>query len=420
MEDLHFPFADLEELDRFKNLSNVVHYEMARKIALLEMQLSGHVQDLNWNGYHLSEKPMLIYDLESTPRFYDFIALDVENNPIGTLRVNATKNQNSVIKNIFTKTLNYNEMLSKSSVSTPSFFVDWKGTEFIGVKSKFGDTPTQITSIETGDIIAQNEIKELKNDEIIDVITKMLSEFHKENNQPIDINVVRDSMLIALEENIKGAEAYWQSMEEIEDELMEVSDEEINNSNSKFFGRIRRWFSRKVLKTDETPYVIDKYHNERFNYRPGNGFWCGPWVCGYILWVNEQVDRYEEFLSHASTRGEMFIPGAVFRWFGGRPMTPDEMHISMHTISQGRITISPKYNYRSDTPYQHIKHQRPAIRLCATGGELHWTVCYGAKKTGPVVWRRYEFREIDNGAKVGKSGDFVTPDWWNVWLLVHY
>lgn len=48
VEDLHFPFADLEELNQFKNLNNVVHYEMARKIALLELQATGFVQELEW------------------------------------------------------------------------------------------------------------------------------------------------------------------------------------------------------------------------------------------------------------------------------------------------------------------------------------------------------------------------------------
>lgn len=40
------------------------------------------------------------------------------------------------------------------------------------------------------------------------------------------------------------------------------------------------------------------------------------------------------------------------------------------------------------------------------------------KKTGPVIWRKYEFLQIDNGAKVGKGTGFSSTDWWNVWLLV--
>lgn len=103
---------------------------MARKIALLELQATGFVEEMNWNGYHLSERPIVMYDLNSVPKYYDYIALDTENTPIGTVRVNATKKKSTILQGMFSKTFNYNEMLSKSSVSTPSFFMDWKDSQY--------------------------------------------------------------------------------------------------------------------------------------------------------------------------------------------------------------------------------------------------------------------------------------------------
>lgn len=377
-EDLAFPFANEEELNQFKGSSNVIYYEMARKTALLEAQLLGYVQRVNWNGYHLSEKPVVIYDFNSKPKFYDFIALDTENNPIGTIRVNATKNDNSSIKSIYTKTFNYNELLSKSAASKPSFFVDWKGAEYVGLKSKSGEAPTQIIS-NNGESISQSDVKEPTNDEIISSISEMLSKIGKDNQQEFDLSTVRDSMLVSLAENKAGAEAFWKSISEIENELMQSSDEEINDSHSKFFGRAWRWFSRNVLKTDETPYRIDKYHNERFNYRVGKGFWCGPWVCGYILWVNQRVDKYSSFEALASTFGEFGFGNLLLRAFG-RPMTPAEMSWTMPLLSNGKIHINRTLNFRDATAYEHIKSMKPAILLCSSNGELHWTLGYGAKK----------------------------------------
>ena len=99
-EDLSFPFATEEELSFFKSNPKVLHYEKARKVALLEMQLTNYIEEMNWNGFHLSEKPIVIYDLASVPKYYDYIALDSENEPIGTVRVTATKEKNTVLQNI--------------------------------------------------------------------------------------------------------------------------------------------------------------------------------------------------------------------------------------------------------------------------------------------------------------------------------
>ena len=428
-EDLSFPFATEEELSFFKSNPKVLHYEKARKVALLEMQLTNYIEEMNWNGFHLSEKPIVIYDLASVPKYYDYIALDSENEPIGTVRVTATKEKNTVLQSLFSKTFNYNEMLSKSSVTHPSFFIDWKGTEFVGQKSKSGEAPMQLIATESGNLIPQSEVKEPNNQEIIDaLVNEVFSDFYTKDEkiaqqlqlqgiEKINVNGVRDSLQRSLLESEEGAAAFWEDIDEVEGELLQTSDEEIVNTNSKFFGRIRRWFSRKILKTDETPYTIDKYYWKDGSLYNKNG-WCGPWVCGYIYWVKYGINAYDNFLSYATTRGEGIIPAGIFKKFEGRPMTPDEMYIAMRDISRGDMSISSSYNFKDATAYNHIKSMRPAIRLCMSEGNLHWTLAFGAKKIGPVVWRKYEFRQIDNGSKVGKKGEFSSTEWWNIWLLV--
>ena len=80
-------------------------------------------------------------------------------------------------------------------------------------------------------------------------------------------------------------------------------------------------------------------------------------------------------------------------------MTPGEMGRTMPIASNGKIWIG-------------------------SGGQLHWTLAYGAKQTGSWLWRNYYFLQIDNGAKVGVPGDkknggnYTKVDWWNPWLMV--
>ena len=166
---------------------------------------------------------------------------------------------------------------------------------------------------------------------------------------------------------------------------------------------------------------FNTYGRKHF-YRRGGA--CGPWVCGYILYVNQGKDKYDFFYNNASSFGEFGILNFALRLFG-RPMTPGEMGRTMPIASNGKIWINPALCFADLFAYDQIKHyKKPAIRLCGSGGQLHWTLAYGAKQTGSWLWRNYYFLQIDNGAKVGVPGDkknggnYTKVDWWNPWLMV--
>ena len=135
-------------------------------------------------------------------------------------------------------------------------------------------------------------------------------------------------------------------------------------------------------------------------------------------------DKYDFFYNNASSFGEFGILNFALRLFG-RPMTPGEMGRTMPIASNGKIWINPALCFADLFAYDQIKHyKKPAIRLCGSGGQLHWTLAYGAKQTGSWLWRNYYFLQIDNGAKVGVPGDkknggnYTKVDWWNPWLMV--
>ena len=143
--------------------------------------------------------------------------------------------------------------------------------------------------------------------------------------------------------------------------------------------------------------------------------------------VLEQIESqsdFDFFYNNASSFGEFGILNFALRLFG-RPMTPGEMGRTMPIASNGKIWINPALCFADLFAYDQIKHyKKPAIRLCGSGGQLHWTLAYGAKQTGSWLWRNYYFLQIDNGAKVGVPGDkknggnYTKVDWWNPWLMV--
>lgn len=288
------------------------------------MNETGFIQDMGWSGYHLALKPVVIYDLESWPRFYDFIAFDSENNAIGTIRVNANRKNSSVINGVYSSVFDYNEFLTKSNTANPSIFMDWKGEQFVGVRSKAGKEPNQIISVENGSPVSMENMRELEGEEIIQHMeTHILpllipnqhafeqipdyvlsnEELSKEIEYGKQMNVVslKDSMVVNLARTAEEAKAYWKTLSSYEQELLKTSDEELNNE-SNFFGRLfRRIFSR----TDKSLKWIDKYDVKKHSYRRGGA--CGPWVCGYILYANQGKDKYDFFYNNASFGGELSI-----------------------------------------------------------------------------------------------------------------
>ena len=60
-QELYIPYADSVELKELAQNKKVLDFELARKITLLEMNETGFVQDMAWNGYHLAPNPVVIY-----------------------------------------------------------------------------------------------------------------------------------------------------------------------------------------------------------------------------------------------------------------------------------------------------------------------------------------------------------------------
>lgn len=167
LEPDNFPFSNDEELKSYLTNSKIVNYNLIRKIALLELSETGFLKDLGWKGCRLSQRPITLYNLNSEPRFYDFIVYDPENKIIGTVRTYAQKTESTVISGTYQKCFDYNSMLTKAKTNNPTLFIDWKGEEFVGVKSKAGEAPTNLITKE-GRTIANNQVKDLEGEEIID------------------------------------------------------------------------------------------------------------------------------------------------------------------------------------------------------------------------------------------------------------
>ena len=151
------------------------------------------------------------------------------------------------------------------------------------------------------------------------------------------------------------------------------------------------------------------------------------------MYVNLGIDRYQTFENCSSTFGELGIINNLFRYLNSFPdaktraLSPAEACWAMPIASQGRIWIHPSAFYNNLHAYDHIRYRKkPALRLCATKGQLHWTLALGAKATGNYWWRNYYFLQIDNGTLISNrhqipkdAQNYTAIDWWNPWFLVY-
>lgn len=231
--------------------------------------------------------------------------------------------------------------------------------------------------------------------------------------------VLADSMKVALLKNQNETNNYWNTLNDYEEELLNTKDEDLT-SDSKFIGR---FFRRLFSGTDTQYYCLNEFNYEYKNnqYFKKSNRWCGPWACAYILYVEQHIDKYNFFESCASSVGELSVLNFALRIFG-RPLTPMEMAWSMPIASRGQIWINPILYFKDFCAYDNIvNYQWPALRLCASGGSLHWTIAYGATQTGCWAWRNYYFRQIDNGALINNEAlnTYTSVEWWNPWLMVY-
>ena len=430
------PYESKSVLESFSADAEVLDYNLARKLTIAEFTGTGMDEELGWKGCKLNEAPVVIYGFDNKPKFYDFIVVDAENRTIGTITSYARRKSSTMIKSVTHGVKNYTGLLAKSNGS--SFFMDWTGTEYVGVRGKSGDAPISAVDPETGE--PAEYTTEITDEEIIEILKKELLPTLVLNNyssipeeelsdsllaeleaiKNISVDALVDSLKNSLADNIENTEAFWADMEGLIEEVDSLSDEELIDESGKGLKIIRTIFS----KVDRDITYIGKYNKGRYKVTTASTLACGPWVCGYIYYSNYGVDKYDYFYKRASTVGEVFVANLVMRIGGQRAMTPAEMSWTMCAATNELIRIEPDLKFNDFAAYDQIHfYHSPAIRLCVKKGSLHWMLAFGTYQSGNYLWRNYYFIFHDNETKgvpkdANDKENYSQVDWWNPWLMV--
>jgi hypothetical protein len=464
----NIPFEDEEILKSFAGDPQILDYNTARKIALVEFLAVGMDKDMGWEGCKIEEIPVVIYGFDNRPKYYDFIVLDAEQNMTGTITAYARRTATTSIRTVSPGVKDYAGLLSKAGGINAALYEDWAGDSFIGIRGKAGDTPLNVVNAETGETAAG--IKELSDEEIVELLTELYSTLQAFDPESIDIpeddplyedvhkaiteqaallqtpEGIETGLNAALENKNGQSEAFWDAIDEILPEIESIEDEDeiIDSSSKGLFSSLVSWVVHKVVTiftgVDTSLYYIDKYtgYDKEFSYE-GRSWkpWCGPWVCGYLMWIKDgrSGNYFNTFYNLASTRGEFGFLNIVLR-ASGRPMTPAEMTWALPAVSKGKIWFANTWLYNDSAAYDYIKiSKQPAIVLCTAENEdgkkeLHYRLAVGARRTGSVLSETFYFLQHDNSdkgetcitntstLKRDTNSEYKTVEWWNPWFLV--
>ena len=428
----YIPYADSLTLASFNNDKDIINYNLARKLALIEMDGEGFNEEMKWDGCHLSKLPVLVYGFDSRPKYYDYIVQDAEKNNIGTVTVEAKKRCGGIIDEVLPKVKDYTSLYTKANNSGMKIIANYEDDRYIGIVGKSGDSPTDVIDPATGESVTSQ--KEYTDDEIFKSLSDSL--ITSEKSSKAQINAISDPQVreeaiksdtISAQEKIAqmknsldtlkmGRDAYWSVVNANTDSISNMSDNDIVNKSSKsLFSWIRRLFKFK----NDSPKYLERYRNN-MEYSDAPGRWCGPWAMGWIYDTKYGQDKYKYFESYAGTIGGCGLSFIINATSGQKPMFPSEMCLSMTLASKGGIRVNPFLEVGQWDGYNNVRDGHgPTLILYHFE---HWLVAFGTKTTGSYFWRNYYYAVLDNGWYVSDSinRDYNTPYWYKApWFIIY-
>jgi len=152
IEIYKIPFAEQQTLTDIASNKSNISYQTARKMAIIEMELSLKAQ-MKWSGAKLSEKPVVVYDAKSNAKYYEFIVISDAGQNIGTVTTCVQKETDAVISHVLPYVRDYSCFTTKGS-SYKMISTGYPSRILIGVLAKSGDEPSVVIDPATNNSVS--------------------------------------------------------------------------------------------------------------------------------------------------------------------------------------------------------------------------------------------------------------------------
>ena len=272
----NIPFATQSQLDSWQKDADIVYYRTARMLAMIELGYSSH---------ELSERPVVMYDFDNTPRYYEFIVTRTNGIPESTVCTYARKEQPAVVAFILPTLRDYPSINTKSSnviasstgsqaltIGYNTFAHHYPTHLYYGVVTRSGDTPPSLLK-EDGTII--NEIPPVQH--LLDPLA-LIDDLGEDYFRALgidDLPAQKADIAAALLAEQEAATLFWEQVTLIEDDL--VAQEKAG------------WIATKGTTTRIDEFVLQQYDTEQMQ----KTYWTGG--CGPSALTNMYRGLYDSY-----------------------------------------------------------------------------------------------------------------------------
>lgn len=427
----NIPYATQTELDKFSKYIEIIDYKIARYYAYAEIENALWIPLKTTQGaYQLTERPVIVYDYDSKPKFYEFGV--VENGLlIGTVTTIAKKEATDFVSYIF------NYPLSYSDKGSYDYIVGAYPANFLGNVSSPGSSPSLVVSPYKNIALKAGSANTYLN----------YAGFVKEMDSESQVDYVEGLANLAKEmvEMKEGLLEFWIDVEKDKNRILSLNDSAIiAEVQDGIFGKTEdyaRWDERIINNSSRT------FGSENMKKTRWSG-WCGPSVLAWIYrGMYTSYPRYTA--NYLRIHGDGSTSNNVFRdnlGYGDRgyyyyledaiagnnsvatdyglykklwsyctktgssyPMYQSGMNKAMKAVTNNTYGVNMTLY-----PHDRIRiNGLPVLTMIGFGGQLHYLVAfgsaYGKNKNGKI---KGKFLLVtDNGAAIKRHNYY--PYWRN-------
>lgn len=236
-------------------------------MAIIDMQMNINAS-MGWDGATLSQKPVVVYDGNSNPKYYEFIVLNQKSDAMGTITATTQKESDATVAYVLPYVRSYDFITTKSNSGYRMIRYAYPNNIVIGIPTKSGDDPAGMIDPNTQQSVTEVVTEDAQG--AIDVLKNMTAQ--KLEEAMID-NVDQAIADIQTKDKVvkENAQEYWSIVDTLKAELDTMSDEYIVNALN----------TNKGSWTTYDQYIIPAYNNSALQRTFWWG-WCGPSAMAWI------------------------------------------------------------------------------------------------------------------------------------------
>ena len=403
------PYASVEELEAIAEESDeYVYWRVARTFALIELE--AFREEAVWYNATLSERPVVVYDSKSRPKYYEYRVLR-NGEEIGAVTAVAQKKDGGPTAYVLPNPGDYSGLQTKGSGF--KVVANMYPRVAYGLVTKSGEDVNVAVDPVSGEVIDVGTDESM----VEFLLTANSTELY---NVGITNEAQRNELLaIAIEiekQKLEEANWFWSNVTVYEEEIYSITEEEIQEAFN----------STATKSTTTTTYYLSKWNTSLIRDMKLSGK-CGPTT---VAWIASGYYGYNSTSCPAFTSSIRQITDSTKRWQALAESstfvnicTYDGVNAHSRSLRDGiEYATGGLYTSRTVLPAINVtmwhwvkdrmqEHQMPVISSRA----YHVRAIFGTKHVYKEVWKSwwvfswieksndYYYRVHDNGYHANNS-----------------